>query len=68
MNITTEELTSVLKIVANIATNSSVWMELFPDKSGKICALDDRGGDKTLFSFGVDFLGFYKNLGDFLSK
>ena len=68
MNITTEELTSVLKIISNIATDSSVWVEIFPDRSGRFCTLDGRGGDKTLFSFRVDFLGFYKNLGEFLAK
>lgn len=68
MNITTEEIIVTLKIIRSVTTDSSVWVELFPDKSGRFCIFDNGGHDKTLFSFGAGFSQFYKHLGEFLAE
>jgi hypothetical protein len=62
-----EQIMTILQIIKAVTNDSDIWVEIFPDGSGHFSTLD-KENDKTLFSFSVDFSGFYKNLGEFLAK
>ena len=71
MNITTEEIKSVLQIIEKACLEYQLpYITIFQDQSGTAYATNTKENIEgyELFSFGVGFAGFYENFRGFLAK